>query len=646
MSDLAEARERREDPTLAATAESVDRAPRALGALAVGALGVVFGDIGTSPLYAFRQCFLGAHAPRPDATHVLGVCSLIVWALVGVVCVKYVGFVLRADYQGQGGTLALLAQFRPSDRTGSPPRLTWVVLLVLLGSALLYGDGAITPAISVVSALEGVGVVTTAAQAYVVPLAAVLLLALFALQPRGTGYIGKLFGPIMLLWFLTIAGIGANAIVHHPEVLRALDPRRALGELLSNGPFAVLLTGAIVLCVSGVEALYADLAHFGRGPITLAWYALVFPALVLNYLGQGAALIADPRALQSPFYALVAGWAVIPMVVLATAATIIASQALISGVFSLTQQAVRLGYFPRLDVVHTSRRHAGQIFVPVVNVLLAIATTALVVAFRSSDRMGSAYGLAVTGTMITTTIAYAVLVRAKWRWPAWQVALVTALFLAYDLPFLAGNLPKVLVGGWVPLSIGLVVFTLLQTWTSGWRKVVRRLVAGSVPVEDYVRETRGAEAHRLEGTAVFLTNHPEGVPYVAQHKWLRAHISYDTVVLLTILSESVPYVSREQQVASEQLGEGLIRVTARYGFMEQPKLADVIRDCSRRGDLDLREASYFVPDPRLERSRGKKRMRAWQRALFAFMLRNEVKASDLLDVPADQIVQVGVAVPV
>ncbi len=633
------------DRTLAASAEK-PAGRRRLPALAVGALGVVFGDIGTSPLYAFKQCFLGAHAPHPDPAHVLGVCSLIVWALVGVVCIKYVGFVLRADHQGQGGTLALLALLRPGDRTGVPPRMTWVVVLVLIGSALLYGDGAITPAISVVAAVEGVGVDTKAAQPYVVPIAVALLLGLFALQPRGTGTIGKAFGPIMVLWFASIAALGANAIVHHPQVLAALDPRNALAELLRDGPFAVLLIGAIVLCVSGVEALYADLAHFGRGPITLAWYAGVFPALVLNYLGQGAVLIADPHAAEAPFFALVAGWGVLPMTVLATAATIVASQSLIAGAFSLTQQAVQLGYLPRLTIVHTSRKHSGQIFVPLVNVLLAVATTALVVAFRSSDKMGAAYGLAVTGTMLTTTVVYAVLLRTKQKWKPWQVALVTALFLAYDLPFLAGNLPKIVEGGWVPLAIGAVVFTLLHTWTTGRRSLAQRLVAHTVPVEDYVRETRGAKAHAVDGTAVFLTAHPDGVPYLARHPWLRSHITYDTVVLLTVVNDSVPYVPRGEQVASEELGKGVIRVTALYGFMEQPQLADVVRDCERNGSVDLRDASYFVPDPRIERARGRKRMWAWRRALFAFMLRNQHKLSDTLGVPPDQIVEVGIGVPV
>ena len=520
------------------------------------------------------------------------------------------------------------------------------MLLVLFGSALLYGDGAITPAISVVSAVEGVGIFTKGAQPYLVPIAAGLLLALFAVQPRGTGTIGTAFGPIMLLWFLAIGVTGALGVAHHPEVLRALDPRHAVAELASNGFFAVLLTGAIVLCVSGVEALYADLARFGRAPITLAWYATVFPALVLNYLGQGASVISDPKTVEQPFYSLVAGWAVLPMTVLATAATIIASQSLISGAFSLTQQAIQLGYLPRLTIVHTSRKESGQIFVPFVNVMLAVATISLVVAFRSSDRMAAAYGLAVSETMLTTTIVYAVLVRTKRGWKTWQVALVTTLFLAYDLPFLAGNLPKVAEGGWVPLAIGVVVFTLLHTWTTGRRCLARQLVAESVPVEEYLRETRGAKRHAIDGTAVFLTAHPEGVPYVARHPWLRAHIAYDTVVLLTVVNATVPYVPKDEQVTTEQLGKGLIRVTARYGFMEEPKLADVVRDCERMGALELHEASYFVPDPRIERARGRKRMWSWRRALFAFMMRNQQKLSDTLSVPPEQIVDVGIAVPV
>ena len=417
------------------------------GPLALAALGVVFGDIGTSPLYAFKQCFTTGRGFSPSVDHVLGILSLITWALILVVCVKYATIVLRADNEGEGGTLALLAQLRPTSRVGIPARLTFVGFMLLFAAGMVFGDGVITPAISVLSAVEGIGVATSAAEPFIVPITVAILLALFAVQARGAGRIGAVFGPVMVAWFAALGAGGAFEVARDPRVLAALNPLYALGFIGHNGFAAILVLGAVVLCVTGVEAMFADLAHFGRSAIRLAWYCVVFPALLLNYYGQGALTLADPAALQNPFYAMFPGWALMPMVVLATAATVIASQALITGAFSLTQQAVQLGYLPRLKVVHTSHDVEGQIYMPFVNVCLALACLALVLAFRSSDRLGAAYGLAVTITMLADSLTIGWVLRGRFAWRLVQIVPLVALFLVVDLAFLAGNLPKFAEGG-------------------------------------------------------------------------------------------------------------------------------------------------------------------------------------------------------
>ena len=616
-----------------------------VAALALGALGIVFGDIGTSPLYAFSLCFTGEAAAAVTPANILGICSLILWALVIVVCVKYLTFLLRADFDGQGGTLALLAQLAPARKSNVPVGLSAIALLVLFGSAMLYGDGAITPAISVISAVEGIDVWTTAAHPFIVPISVVILLGLFIVQRRGTAKIGTLFGPVMLVWFLTIGVAGVARIAASPSVLRAVNPAYALAFVAHNGLRSFLIFGAVVLCVTGVEALYADLAHFGRRPIMLAWYVIVLPSLLLNYFGQGALALANPHAVPAAFYAMFPHWAVIPMVLLATAATIIASQALISGVFSLTQQAMQLGYTPRFRIVHTSRHYAGQIYIPTVNAALAAVCIALVLSFRSSSALGGAYGLAVTITMMTTTLAFAQLVRVKWRWPVYAWVPLIALFLLWDVPFLTGNLVKVFSGGWVPLVLALMLFTLFITWNRGRRRLMKALFAHTMPVKQFLAEAQ--DPIQVGGTAVFLTPDAQGIPFVLRHQWLRSHILYDTVVLLTIVNAPRPFVSSNDRLDAEQLAPRLLRVKAAYGFMQEAKIADILWHLRRRcPDVDFEHPTYYLAGPKILASESANALPAWQRSLFRLMSRLARPLTDSLELPPDAVVEFGVPAPV
>jgi KUP system potassium uptake protein len=622
---------------------------RRLGVLGLAALGVVFGDIGTSPLYAFRQCFQGGSAPAPTPENVLGIASLIFWTIVGVVCIKYATFILNANHQGEGGTLALLGLIYPTAPTQAARQgpLPAIAIVILFGTAALYGDGFITPAISVVSAIEGIDVATPALDNLVVPITVVILLGLFALQPRGTGRIGALFGPVMVAWFVTIAALGALAIVQRPDVLRALDPRFALAFTLHGGMTTVVVLGATVLCVSGVEALYADLGHFGIGPIRLAWYAVAFPALALNYFGQAALTLSSPHALDvSSFYALVPARGLYPMVALATAATIIASQALISGAFSLTQQAVQLGYVSRLAIVHTSREQEGQIYMPFVNFVLAVGCIVLVITFKHSANLADAYGLAVTITMLTTTIAYAALTRTAWKWPWWQTIAVTAFFLMFDGSFLVGNVPKIPTGGWIPLLTAIVVFSVFVTWYNGRRRQARTMRKMMVPVEEFVEELKREPPHERVGTAVFLTAHPDGVPYA--HQWLRAHILFDIIVLLTLVYERRPHVPASERISFEELHEGTFyRVTAHYGFMELPSVKDILEQCHRREPRsNFTDAMFYLSESTICPAGHSHKMPHWQRLLFAWMVTNARPIEDVLEIPAERIVKVGVTVPV
>jgi len=628
------------------SARSRKRAAAPLSALSLAALGVVFGDIGTSPLYAFGQCFTGDFPAAATRGNILGICSLILWTLVVVVCIKYVTFMMRADFEGEGGILALLAQLMPAKRTAMPIGLGALALTVLFGASMLYGDGAITPAISVVSALEGLDVWTTAAHRFIVPLAVAVLVGLFAVQSRGTGKIGALFGPVMLVWFAAIAAAGLWGIVRHPQILAALSPSYAAAFIVHNGARSLLIFGAVVLCVTGAEALYADLAHFGRRAITYAWYAGVFPALVLNYFGQGANALAQPKSvLGSPFFGLVPHQLIIPMVLLATVATVIASQALISGVFSLTYQAIQLGYSPRFRLVHTSRHYAGQIYMPTVNALLGVVCIVLVLTFRSSNALGGAYGLAVTITMLTTTIAYSQLLRKAWKRPAWQCVPLIALFLCWDIPFLIGNASKFISGGWVPFVMALWLFTLFTTWNRGRRRLMEGLNEQTMPVEQFLREVK--EPTVVSGTAVFLSPEPRGIPFVLQHQWLRGHIIFDTIVLLTIMHSSRPFVSSEKRLEIEDLAPRLLRVKAWYGYMQEPGIRDILANLRKqRPGVDLAQPTYYLASPKIGDDRSKHGLWRWQRNLFRWMARNARPLTDSLGLPPNSVVEFGVEVKI
>jgi KUP system potassium uptake protein len=616
-----------------------------LSVLSLAALGIVFGDIGTSPLYAFQQCFTGEFPAAVTPPNVLGILSLIFWALIVVVCLKYVTFLLRADYDGQGGTFALLAQLMPPKRAAAPMGLGTLALMVLFGASMLYGDGAITPAISVISAIEGLDVWTHAAHPFIVPLAVIVLIGLFAVQKRGTGRIGGLFGPIMLVWFAAIGVAGLFSIIRHPGIFAALNPAYGIEFFMRNGARSLLIFGAVVLCVTGCEALYADLAHFGRRPITAAWAIIVLPALLLNYFGQGALTLADPHAIHAPFFRLVPAWGIIPMVLLATVATVIASQALIAGVFSLTQQAMQLGFTPRFRVVHTSRHFAGQIYMPTINAMLGIACIIVVITFRSSEHLGGAYGLAVTITMLMDTIAFSQLLRRRWAWPIWQWVPLITLFLVWEIAFLVGNASKFIAGGWVPFMMALALFVLFTTWNRGRRRMMAALSEHTMPVEQFLHDVK--EPNVVSGSAFFLSPDPHGIPFVLHHKWVRDHIIFDSIVLLTVMHASQPFVHPENRLEIEEITPRLLRVKAWYGFMQQPNIHDILKHLrAKRPSTDYAHPTYYLAHPTIRADRSPHGLPNWQRNLFRWMTRNARPLTDSLGLPPNSTIEFGVEVKI
>jgi len=620
---------------------------RARGAklsLALAALGVVFGDIGTSPLYTFKTCFTSANVGAAPA-NAIGIASVLLWTLVVVVCCKYVGTIMRVDHDGEGGILALLALASPRKSSGIPPRAGWLTWVVVVGAAMLFGDGVVTPAISVISAVEGIGVATPAASGAIVPISVGILIGLFFIQSRGTEKVGKIFGPVMVVWFVAIGVTGIIAILGAPEILKAIDPREAIAFVTHHGVYGFLVFGAVVLAVTGVEALYADLSHFGRAPIVLAWYAIVFPSLILNYLGQGAVVIRDPHALDisSPFYALTPGWTLYPMVVLATAATVIASQALISGAFTLAEQAINLNLWPRMTVRHTSRRHAGQVFVPAVNVALGVSCVLLVVIFRSSDRLASAYGLAVSATMLATSIAFYAVVTGKLRWKKRVTVPIVAAFVAIDGTFVAACLPKFIDGAWVPLAISTVLVLCATTWFEGRRCTAVSLARKAMPLEEYLRVATPLVDHP-KGTMVFLTGDPDGVPFMASHRWLRQRAEEERVVLLTLVRSAKPYLSDESRVKVDNLRNRVFLVRATFGYMERPSIEVVLEACETHGlDIDSDETSFFYAEAKMIRAEHDP-LPAWQRGFFAFLLRNARPLPEDLGIRADRRIEIGVEV--
>jgi KUP system potassium uptake protein len=617
-------------------------------ALTLTALGVVYGDIGTSPLYAIRECFFGSHAVPPTPENVLGVLSLIIYALLLVVSVKYVLIVLRADNQGEGGILALTALVpgRSGQRSFSTRLAVGRPVLIALGvfgTALLYGDGMITPAISVLGAVEGLEVVTPVFRAYVVPITVVILVGLFSIQRFGTHRVGGLFGPIVIVWFVAIAVLGVWWMIRAPEVLGAFNPRHALLFFHRNGFMGFAVLGAVFLVVTGGEALYADMGHFGRRPIRLAWFGLVLPALVLNYLGQGALLLENPAATH-PFFMLAPAWALIPLVCIATAAAIIASQALISGSFSLTRQAIQLGLTPRLDVEHTSASAMGQIYIPQVNWALMIATLAIVVGFGSSGAVAAAYGIAVTLTMVITVLLLYTVMTARWRWPKPAAIAVVTLFLVIDLAFFGANALKLFDGGWVTLAVALILFTMMTTWRTGRRLVGERLSERAIPLEDFMKTVAAAQPVRVPGTAVFMTAQPTGAPAALVHNFRYNKILHEQVVVLTVSTASVPHVPEAERATVQHLGHDLFNVRLQYGFMEDPDVPAALLQARQQGlMMNPEDLTYFLGRETIIVTR-RKGMAIWREKLFVLMARNAVRATAFFRLPPERVVELGVQV--
>jgi KUP system potassium uptake protein len=611
--------------------------------LALAALGVVFGDIGTSPLYTLHTCYTTAGV-TPTLPNTQGIISLLVWALIVVVCIKYVTILMRVDHEGEGGILALLALASPPRLLEDPRRARWLVVVVIIGAAMLVGDGMITPAISVISAVEGIGVATSAAQPYIVPISFVVLLALFLVQSRGTQRVGALFGPVMLLWFVAIGVAGLVAIVARPQILFALNPGHAFWFVTHHGVYGFLIFGAVILCLTGAEALYADLSHFGRLPITWAWYGIVFPSLLLNYLGQGANLIGNPAGLASPFYALTTGWTLMPMVGLATAATVIASQSLISAAFTLAEQAIAMNLCPRFLIVHTSSEERGQVYAPVVNVVLAVACLLLVVTFRSSDRLASAYGLAVACTMLATSVSYYVVATTVFKWRPGAVLPWMSVFLLIDLTFVLSGLPKFLDGAWVPVIVSAVIATMSFTWLKGRRAVAHALSDDQLPIEDFVKQYGRPETADL--TTVLLTRDPRGVPFVRNHRWMPKLLAEKKIVLLALNAASRPYIEDEKRVQIEKPAPSLVVVRAEFGYMEQPRIEPILRACQdKRLMLQDPQTTFFYSVPAIVR-KSRDGMPRWQRALFAGLNTISRPLTADLHIPPDRQVGIGVRVAI
>jgi KUP system potassium uptake protein len=605
------------------------------------AVGIVYGDIGTSPLYAMRECFHGPHAVAPTYENVLGVLSLIVYALLLVISVKYIAVVMRADNQGEGGILALAALVPAAG--GSHARKA-LVLLGIFGAALLYGDGMITPAITVLSAVEGLKVATPLFDPYVVPIALLILITVFSVQRFGTDRVGRLFGPVMVLWFITIAALGVRWIVTEPAVLGAIDPRHAVTFFRDNGVQGFVILGAVFLVVTGGEALYADMGHFGKRPIRLAWFSLVLPALLLNYFGQGAMLLREPAAAEQAFFHMTPASLLLPTVAIATCAAIIASQALISGAFSLTRQAIQLGYFPRLDIEHTSRHEVGQVFVPQMNLLLGISTALIVIGFQTSSALAAAYGIAVTLTMVVTAILLHVVAIERWRWPVGAVWAMTSVFLIVDFSFLGANVIKIADGGWLPLVIGASLLTLMTTWKTGRQIVAARVTERAMPTKDFLEWIATAPPARVPGTAVFMTAQPSGTPPALVHNVRYNKVLHRHIVLLTAKTLAVPFVRDEERLIIERLGEDIVYVTALHGFMEDPDIPAALRLAQERGvTMDPEDLTYFlgretlIVSPRAGMSR-------WREKLFVVMARNAVRATTYFRVPPERVVELGVQV--
>ena len=612
--------------------------------LALAALGVVYGDIGTSPIYALQAVFTDAHHPVSiHIANVLGILSLMFWSLILVVSVKYVAFIMRANNHGEGGIMALIAL--ASAVTGREKKMQrFITLAGILGACMFYADGMITPAISVLSAVEGLEIAAPQLKSVVIPLTLSVLFILFWAQSQGTALMGNLFGPVMLVWFLALAALGISGIVHEPSVLNAVNPNYAIHFFRDNHWLGFAALGAVVLAVTGAEALYADMGHFGRKPIALAWLVIVLPSLLLNYFGQGALILHDPAAVKNPFYLLVPGAMLYPMIVLATLATVIASQAVISGAFSLSRQALQLGYLPRMQVLHTSESQQGQIYMPRVNWSLMLAVMALVVGFGTSANLAAAYGVAVTGNMIFTTLLAAIVFHKLWGWSKLRTGLLISIFLTIDLSFFGANLLKIPAGGWVPILIGVIILTIMLTWKTGRNLLLERLKSEAMELEPFIEVIGTHPPTRVPGNAVFMTANPQGVPHALLHNLKHNKVLHEKVILLTVKIEDFPHTSQEERIEVEKLPHEFYRVTIRYGFKDEPNLPRDLALCDALGlTLETTDTSFFIGKETLIATRDSE-MAYWREKLFVSMFRNADSVTNYFKLPPNRVVELGTQV--
>lgn len=617
-----------------------------MGALTLGALGVVFGDIGTSPLYALKECFHASHGLALTPSNVYGILSIIFWSITIVVSIKYIAFIMRANNNGEGGIMALLALTLRQQHKNK--HISFILVAIgLFGAALFFGDGIITPAISVLSAVEGLKLATPALQPYVIPITMAILISLFLIQSKGTSSVGKLFGPVMLLWFLTLAGLGVYNISHSPDILwHVINPSWAISFLIEHKFVAFIILGAVVLTITGGEALYADMGHFGHKPIKLAWFYMVFPALILNYCGQGALLLSNPATIENPFFSMAPTWALIPLVILATLSAVVASQAVISGVFSITRQAVQLGYLPRVDIQHTSTKEIGQIYIPALNWGLLAGVLILVLTFKSSSNLAAAYGIAVTMTMICDTILAIVVAATLWRWNKFLALLVAIPFLVVDFAFVGATSLKILQGGWFPLLIGLTIFIIMSTWKRGRELLGEHLSDQTMPLNLFINSIGGGTVQTVPGTAVFMTGSHKYIPHAMLHNMKHNKILHERNILLTLITEDIPFVSKENRVEVEKISHNFYLITGHYGFKEQPDVPDLLNHCAQY-DLafDLMDTSFFLSRERIIAS-NVPGMAIWREKLFVAMSRNAASATDFFQIPTNRVVELGTQIEI
>ncbi len=609
--------------------------------LSLAALGVVYGDIGTSPLYALRECFHGPHAIAPTAANVLGVLSLIFWSLIIVISIKYLVFVLRADNQGEGGILSLAALATPIKPSGRTEKI-FLIAIGTFGAALLYGDGIITPAISVLGAMEGISVATPSLTPYIVPLTIGIIIGLFLIQKRGTAGIGKIFGPVTLLWFSALAILGIAQIFHYPQVFSAVSPLHGIEFFVRNGWHGFIILGSVFLVVTGGEALYADMGHFGKKPIRLAWFAVVLPALLLNYFGQGALLLENPAMAVNPFYNLAPTWALYPMIILATCAAIIASQALISGAFSLTMQAVQLGLIPRLKITHTSSKEIGQIYLPAINWALMFGCIVVVLGFHTSSNLAAAYGIAVTSTMVITTILLFVVARQRWNWSFRSAALMCGFFLIIDLSFFGANVIKILDGGWFPLTLAAVIFIMMMTWKKGRSILTNRIQEETELLEDFLEKVEKQKITRVPGTAVFMNGNASRTPPAFMHNLEHNKVMHEKILFLTVKTRPIPYVETDERFKFEILTNGFSRLKIYYGYMEDPDIPKILAEIEQPGFVfKPEETTYFLGRETIIATEKYSGMARWREKLFGVMSKNARSATSYFRIPPDRVVELG-----